>query len=207
MLASFMTDVIGCSAEAFAGVVTIALLATAVVLALHFVLLLFARWRSRGRKALARWNLWEKLVYLATIPAVALLAGTAFYAVIVDGVLEGWLLMAHMVGAGLFVAILPVITLTWAVPCQFGPFEKDDAADTEPAVKFLWLTKFAFWLMLVGGVMTAGTMLLSMLPLFDTDGLHLLLDVHRYSGLVVVVAASVHFYSVCVGRLGLSIGD
>ena len=37
-------------------------------------------------------------------------------------------------------------------------------------------------------------MLLSMLPIFGTDGLHALLDIHRYAGLMAVVVLAIHFY-------------
>ena len=60
-----------------------------------------------------------------------------------------------------------------------------------------------FWLILVGGLAVSATMLFSMLPLFGTDDLHCLLDIHRYSGLVVVVAMIFHFYSVVLQRIGL----
>ena len=46
-------------------------------------------------------------------------------------------------------------------------------------------------------------MLLSMLPLFDTEGLHGLLDIHRYSGLLLVVATMFHLYGVLLRRAGL----
>ena len=62
--------------------------------------------------------------------------------------------------------------------------------------------QYLFWIILAAGLVTSLTMLFSMLPLFGTDGLHDLLDIHRYSGLVVVVAAILHFYGVVLQRLG-----
>ena len=76
--------------------------------------------------------------------------------------------------------------------------------DEQKQPHFFWLPKLTFWIVLAAGVVVAGTMLLSMLPLFGTDGLHVLLDIHRYSGLVVVVALLLHLHSVVLqwARLG-----
>ena len=59
-----------------------------------------------------------------------------------------------------------------------------------------------FWVILLGGFAVTMTMLLSMLPLFGTGGLHQLLDLHRYSGLLVVVAMVMHLYCVGLQRIG-----
>ena len=58
-------------------------------------------------------------------------------------------------------------------------------------------------LILVSGFIVTMTMLVSMLPIFGTDGLHTLLDLHRYSGLVVVIALALHFYGVAIQKVGL----
>ena len=49
-------------------------------------------------------------------------------------------------------------------------------------------------------------MLVSMLPLFGTDGLESLLDIHRYAGLLAVVTLFMHFYCVLLQRAQLRIG-
>jgi cytochrome b subunit of formate dehydrogenase len=58
-----------------------------------------------------------------------------------------------------------------------------------------------FWLLVTGGFVVTMTMLLSMLPLFGTEELEELLEIHRYSGLVVVVAVALHLYCVLLQRL------
>ncbi len=58
-----------------------------------------------------------------------------------------------------------------------------------------------FWLILIGGLVAIGTMILMMLPVFGTDGLVLLLDIHRY-GLAVVVATVLHLYAALLPRFG-----
>ena len=46
-------------------------------------------------------------------------------------------------------------------------------------------------------------MFLSMLPILDTQGLIEMLAVHRYAGLVVVVAAVTHLYTLLMTRMGV----
>ena len=58
------------------------------------------------------------------------------------------------------------------------------------------------WLILAAGLIAASTMLVSMLPVFGTDGLLRLLNIHRYSSLLVVVALLFHFYGVGLQRFG-----
>ncbi len=185
-------------AEAFRQGLPFTLIVLVVILALHLAYAFSRRSEVVSRPS---WSLWERLVYLATVVSVLLLGVTAFFAVIRFGVLEGWPLFFHMFGAGAFVAVLPLLAITWCRASSFGCGENE--GDEDEAALFSWLPKAAFWLLLASGFLVSGTMLLSMLPLFGTDGLHVLLDVHRYSGLVAVVALILHFYGVTLQRLAL----
>jgi hypothetical protein len=60
----------------------------------------------------------------------------------------------------------------------------------------------ALWLVIACGWVTAGTMLLSMLPLFGTDQMEWLLMVHRYAGLALTLVALTHVGLLALGRLG-----
>jgi len=64
------------------------------------------------------------------------------------------------------------------------------------------ITRLLYWLILLTGVVTAGSMLLGMLPLFGTEDLEQLLDVHRYSGLALTGVLVVHLYRVLLERIG-----
>jgi hypothetical protein len=185
-------------AEAFRRGLPFTLIVLAVILVLHLIYAFSRRGDAVSRPS---WSWWEKLVYLATVASVALLGVTAFFAVIRYGVLDGWLLFFHMFGAGAFVAVLPLLAITWCRASSFGCGEAN--GDGDQSIQFSWLPKAAFWLLLASGFLVSGTMLLSMLPLFGTDGLHTLLDIHRYSGLVAVVALILHFYGVILQRLAL----
>jgi len=198
-MSTLITDIFSHPGEAFRGLVPMALIGAVALAVLHLILCLIGR-RPAERKS--RWNWWEMLVYLGTTVSVAILGVTAFFAVIRFGALEDWLLFAHMFGAGAFVVALPVLAITWCEANRFGRrAASDEAASVAP--RFFWLPKVMFWLILVSGLAVSATMLLSMLPLFGTEDLHCLLDIHRYSGLVVVVAMVFHLYSVVLQRVGL----
>jgi hypothetical protein len=199
MINTLLVQILEHPGRAFPAVVPIVLVGAVVAIALHALLTLAAR--PAARAARPRWSLWERLVYAASLLSIASLGTTAFYAVLRLGAMEGWLLLAHMCAAGVFVAVLPLLAITW---CEANRFlDEGRGAEAEPAPRrFFWLPKVMFWVILVSGLAVASTMLVSMLPLFGTEGLHRLLDIHRYSGLLVVVAAVFHFYGVWLGRLG-----
>jgi hypothetical protein len=152
------------------------------------------------------------MVYLALIVAVAVLGTTAFYSVLRYGVMEGWLLLAHMVGSGLLVLVLPLIAIAWAEANRFGratlaDYQANDLADAQAAdppraTRFYWLARLTYWIILASGFVTASTMLASMLHWLDTDGLERMLDIHRYSGLLLVIATAFHLYGVWLRRVG-----
>jgi hypothetical protein len=176
------------------------LICTAVLIVLHLVITVVRRGKPVERPP---WSLWEKLVYLATIVSVAGLGVTSLLAVIRFGAMHGWMLFAHMVAAGLFVFVLPLLAITWCGVNRFAAKSGSEGNGAD-APRFFWLPRATFWVILAGGLVVTLTMLLSMLPLFGTEGLQSLLDVHRYTGLVVVVAMLLHLYSVVIQRLGLN---
>ena len=183
--------------ELFRLILPFALAGVVVIAVLHLLVTLAFRGAPAERK---RWNLWDLLIYLALIGSVGALALTSFVEVFRHGELGGWPLFFHMSGAGAFTAILPLVLLSWA---HLNQFEIGPASGKAGPSKFYWLTKVTFWTIMVAGVVVTMTMLVSMLPIFGTDGLSLLLDLHRYSGLIVVLALVLHFYGVVVQRLGL----
>ena len=186
--------------ECFRSLLPVVLIATAVLPGLHLALSLLGRRAARPRMP---WNLWERLVYLLTLGSVAVLGATAFFAVLRFGALQGWLLFAHMFGAGGLVLVLPLLAITWCEASCFGARGQQGGERGEFAERFFWFPKIMFWILLASGLAVSLSMLLSMLPLFGSDGLQALLDVHRYSGLLAVVATVFHGYSVLLQRVGL----
>jgi multisubunit Na+/H+ antiporter MnhB subunit len=187
----------GNTGELFRQILPFAFVGLVVIVVLHLLIALVFRGSPAERK---RWNLWDILIYLGTLGCVAVLAVTSFVEVLRHGELGGWPLFFHMFGAGAFTAVLPLLAMSWA---HVNQFEVGPSTGSSPPPKFYWLPKLMFWLILVSGLVVTMTMLLSMLPIFGSDGLRTLLDLHRYSGLVVVLALVLHLYSVAVQRVGL----
>jgi hypothetical protein len=180
-------------------VVAVTLIAVIVVIILHLILALLGGRAPRARK---RFNWWEKLVYLGALASVSVLGVTSFYTVLRFGGMHGWWLFAHMFGAGALTAVLPLAALTWCGASRFGQ-SGPQAGDAAYVPRFFWLPRVMFWLFLVAGLGVMLTMLVSMLPLFGTEGLEILLDIHRYAGLLAVVALLIHFYCVLLQRAQL----
>jgi hypothetical protein len=189
----------GSLAAAFRWAVPVTLAAAVVLIVIHLTLVVSRRGETPARP---RWKFWEILVYWATVLSVAWLGVTSFFAVLRYGVLDGWLLFVHMFGAGALVAVLPLLAITFAEANRFGSASGPDGTGTT-AGRFFWLPKLMFWLLLISGLAVSVTMLVSMLPLFGTEGMNNLLDVHRYSGLAAVVAMVLSVYGVVLQRLGL----
>ena len=194
-LSLLIADVASHPGDGFRKVLPFVLGGAVVLVVLHLII------SRSGRGGVTRWNWWEKLLYLATVASIAVLGVTSFGAMMRFGILDGWILFAHMFGAGALVAILPLLSLTWCEANRFGgPPPSERVRDYKP--RFFWFSKAMFWTILAGGLVVTMTMLLSMLPLFGTDGLQALLAIHRYAGLVVVIAVIFHLYSVLRRQLG-----
>lgn len=192
----------GSASVVFRGILPLTLLGVLVVAVVHLILVLA---RRRGTVPRSCWGWWASLVYLGTLASVAVLGVTSFVAVIRFGTLGGWWLFIHMFGAGVFTFVLPVLALTWCEASLFGrPAPAAGAEGQTPPARFLGLAKAMFWVILAAGLTVIGTMIVSMLPVCGTDGLQLLLDIHRYAGLVVVAATVLHLYAALLPRIGVS---
>jgi hypothetical protein len=140
-------------------------LALAVIMVLHLVIALVLRGSPADRK---KWNLWDILIYLGTLGCVAVLAVTSFVEVLRHGELGGWPLFFHMFGAGAFTAILPLLALSWAHLNQFRRWpehRRNSAAQVQLASQADVLGDPG------ERTVVTMTMLLSMLPVFGSDGL------------------------------------
>jgi hypothetical protein len=174
------------------------LIAAAVVVGAYLAIGIAGRGRGAPK---SRWSLWEWLVYAATLGSVAILAITSFGALLVAGHLGSWALFFHMVGAGAFVFTLPVLAVTWCEPSCFDLRRYGERGQTAPP-RFYWLPKLMFWVVLLAGWIVSMTMLVSMLPLLGTEGLNSMLDLHRWTGLIVVAAVALHLSGIVLQRIG-----
>jgi hypothetical protein len=196
----------------FPDAVRIGLIAAASTIIVHLLLNVFF---GSAKLRRPRWALLTKLIYLGTVFSVGVLAVTSFYSVLSHGAMHGWFLLLHVMAAGMFVGVLMCMAIMWAAACRFGNTQNATSQSTStslnskagevdyeslPGERFTGLTKFAFWLILISGIVTAGTMLLSMLPLFGTDEMQDLITAHRYAGLLLVIATMFHAYLAIMAR-------
>jgi hypothetical protein len=198
-LTTRFTELLQHPGKVFPAVLVATLIATVGIVVLHLILALIGGRAPRARK---RFNLWEKLIYLGTLVSVAVLGVTSFYTVLRFGGMHQWWLFAHMFGAGAMTGVLPLLALTWCGASRFGRVSEQHAEETF-LPRFFWIPRVMFWMFLLAGFVVMVTMLVSMLPLFGSDGLEILLDIHRYAGLLAVVTLFIHFYCVLLQRAQL----
>jgi len=161
----------------------------------------------------------KRLIYLLALLCFVVLLITGFYPVLVYGEhLSGFLLMLHATFAPVFAACLAVLAVFWADSCRFDknywPWLQRvlgrEAVDKAGVKKYEprpsdglgeLLRKICFWLIILLALPVILSVVLSMFPLFGTDGQHFLLNTHRYSALLFALAAIVHIYLIILAKM------
>ena len=146
----------------------------------------------------------RKLVYLLVMLCFVILVFTGFYSsLVLGGRLCGYLLMVHTTAAGIFAGCLAFLVLVWAHRYRFN---EDDwpwlvsLIRREAAKKKILsgsselVQKICFWLIAVLALPVILSIILSMFAFFGTDAQEFLLNLHRYSALLLALAAIVHTY-------------
>lgn len=119
-----------------------------------------------------------RLAMCVTMAAALALAVTGIGAPIIsDGRLGGWLLLGHVAVGGVFIAGLVGIALFYSDLHRFGCEAPGNAH-----------RKLFFWLALILGVATTLTVMISMTPLFNSHGMDLLFQAHRWCALGVTMS-------------------
>jgi len=163
-----------------------------------------------GSPLIKRFTLWERFVLAATMVCLAGLVVTGFAAAVCGQLISGYLLMLHMTFAPPFILGLLGLVVTWAHDCRFEAHDLQWAlgmgclrcGKDSPAGKFDVGQKGYFWLLAVLGVVLILSAAFSMVPLFGTNGQELLFEIHRYAGLVLLMATIVHMYNCTLARPG-----
>lgn len=167
-------------------------IAAAVTLGLIAVGGLFVLATSRREGARPGRNLLAKLCYLVFVAVVVVLSASSFGSMVLFGHMSGYALLAHIGASGAFVFLL------LAIAYFYLPRGEDSLPDGR-----WWVARWSAWGLVVGGIVAAGTMFLSMLPILGTDGLLNAAAVHRYGGMLAALSACVHFFALCCVKLGL----
>ncbi len=112
--------------------------------------------------------------------------------------LSGFVLMAHMVAAPVFAICLAYLAVVWAYRYRWGA---DDAARPPaspqadlPREGIALGEKISFWLVILLALPVILTAVLGMFPLFGTPGQVWLLNAHRASAMLLVMATLVDTY-------------
>jgi len=182
---------------------TQAIILAAVVTGIFIVVHFFSGFikRGPGKPRRPRWNPWEWLIYLTFVVSSGVLVFTSFVSIWRHGAMHGWNLWIHLGAAGAFTVSLALIAITWA-GAAISTFEAISKPAGEVPERFSVLTAGSFWLAIISGTISLATMLASMVPLLGTSQIELMIEIHRYSGLVLAAAVVLHLYSISLGRLG-----
>lgn len=153
---------------------------------------------------------WRGLVYSLTVVSFILLALTGFVPVVFFGKpVSGFVLLFHAFAAPVFAVGLAILALLWA---HHHRFDKNDwqsslhvfrrkAASQKSSPRITRLgQKISFWLILLLSLPVIVSIILSMVPLFGTQGQTVLLHLHGYAALLLVIAAVTSFYLLKLAR-------
>jgi len=160
-------------------------------------------------------GVFKKLVYLVALLCFCVLAVNGFFAaVVLEKSISGYWIMLQTTAGGVFAVCVAILAVMWARRHRFN--ESDwpglqhileritlaKRAGEEPLNKSGRLgQKITFWLLVVLALPLILSMVSSMFPLFGTHWQELLLELHRYSALLFVLAAIVHIYLVIRTRM------
>lgn len=190
----------------------VALAATFAGAALHY--LAVARRRPGLHDRLydvRRLNVWERLVLLGMGGTTLVLAATSFIVALGLGkAMGGYLLMIHVTFGGVFSACLAAAAITWAHTARFARCDLEWLArggclkrqGCLPAGKLDAAQKAMFWGILALGVVAGLTIACSMVPLLGTGGQILMYEIHRYTGLALLIVTIVLTYWSTAARPG-----
>lgn len=156
----------------------------ATIIAIPAALIVFAATRSKGKRPTLNGPALATLFGLLTLLSTLLLTASGFKATLLDNALmTGFPLLAHVTAGSIFVIALTLWALFRAESQKIAL-----AADKETAPTNDNLRALLWWTFAISGLLTALSILASMIPLFGAHGLESLLDVHRWAALILVVS-------------------
>jgi hypothetical protein len=139
--------------------------------------------------------------YLLALLLAAVLATTGFLQVIITGShLTGTLLLIHIVAAPLFALTLAAASLLWShdqqvreqdLPVLHGLVTTGTVTGSSGLAT---LARLLYWLVLVLALPLMLSIILSLYPLFGTEGETTLIGLHGYSALALVAVTLLHSY-------------
>lgn len=149
-------------------------------------------WRARMRRTStpvlcppSRWPLLENLAVWVAVLSALVLAVTGFCtATLMGRALSGFYTLIHVSFGAAYAVSMAGLAVMRAEAYRFRA-----AGSPE---RFSDVQKVCFWILVVGALLLALSILSAMLPLLGTDGQRIATEVHRYSALVSVLAGMVY---------------
>lgn len=138
----------------------------------------------------------SRLIYVSYLVLIAVLAASSFGAILQTGHVSGDALLVHVAAAGGFVFLMVAIAFLYL------PSAGDGRSVRARAFSRWWAARWSAWGLVASSLVAAASMLVSMLPVLDTQGLVSIASVHRYAGVAVVATAILHVYCLLCQRWG-----
>jgi len=145
----------------------------------------------------------RKLLYLLALLCFVILVVNGFYPSLILGrSVSGYWIMLQTTAGGVFTVCLAILAVIWAHNCRldknYWPWLQrllqHRPANTTAPEKYELGQKICFWLIILLALPLILSIVLSMFPLFGTDGQKCLLQLHRYSALLLALVAIVYTY-------------
>ena len=134
----------------------------------------------------------KNIFYTITTSLFLVMAISAFLpAIIIGGNLSGIFLLIHVSFAPFFAISLAITIVLFAHSNQFAKndFVSQNEIENNKLPKFNndGYLKLIFWLMAIFSLPAIISIILNMFPLFGTEGQNILLEIHRYSTLLMFI--------------------
>lgn len=136
----------------------------------------------------------RRIVYLITLFLFLIMVISAFIPIVLFGdSLNGLFLLVHVSAAPLFAITLAILIILSA---HSNRFNKSDVDLSNKNKKFnfnqIGYIKITFWLIVLFSIPTMISVILGMFPLFGTEGQLYLLEIHRYSAVIIFFLVILH---------------
>jgi hypothetical protein len=148
----------------------------AAIIAIPAAVILFAITRRKAKRATSGGPALAALFGLLTLLSTLALTASGFRATLLDqSLMTGFPLLAHVAAGSVFLISLTLWALFRAESQKLTPTNDNLRA-------LLW------WIFAISGLVTALTILASMIPLFGAHGLEVLYEAHRWASLLLIVS-------------------
>ncbi len=157
------------------------------------------RSRAEGKGPTRRQSNWELLICAGLLISFVVLTLTGFNATILaKDLMTGFPLLLHVAAGGVYMVSLVALAFTWAEANGVRRVETD--ASNPRSLRFTGLQKFCFWSLLLFGLLSSVTILISMTPTFGDHGQEVLYEAHRASALLAVIFTVFYAYLLLLAK-------